>query len=227
MNMLTKIKKITQVKKRKGEIVFFDKNKISLAIEKAMKSVDSFDENKNKDLTEKVILILESKFINKIPSVEDVSDVIEYVLIASELINVAKSFILYREERRKLRESYIEEIDCDIVKDLKEKKISITKQAINVLNNSNQFKDLGLIIFLDRYSIKSKKNEIVVGDLVVVISKNDPKYPKKDIGIVKDISENKFDVKLHMLTGLYAEKENNYEFNQKLSFCEKPSESAN
>lgn len=227
MNMLTKIKKITQVKKRKGEIVSFDKNKIDFAIERAMKSVDAFDEHKKQDLTDKVILVLESKFVNKIPFVEEVSDAIEYVLIASEFAEVAKSFILYREERRKLRESQIEEIDCDIVIDLKQKGVMLTKQATNVLNNSTQFKDLGLIIYLDRYSTKSKRKEITTGDLVVVITKNDSKYPKKDIGIVKEISENKLSAKLHMITGLYAEKENNCEFEQKLSLCEKPFESAN
>ena len=68
-----------------------------------------------------------------------------------------KSFILYREERKKIRDLKKPTPDCDIVKDLKEKGISLSKQALNVLNNTTQFKDLGLIIFFDRYSIKTKK----------------------------------------------------------------------
>lgn len=226
MNMLTKITKITKIKKRSLEIVDFDKQKIKFAIIKAMKSVDKYDENLAENLVDKVILVLESKFINKIPSVEDASDTIEYVLIASELADIAKSFILYREERRKIRDSQEKTKDCKEVIDLKEKGISLSKQAINVLNNSQQFKDLGLIIFLDRYSVKTKKEDITSGDLVVTISKEDKKYPKKDIGVVKSI-DNQDNCILYMLTGIYADKTNNFEFKQERSKCEKPKESVN
>jgi len=222
MNMVLKIKKITQVKKRTGEIVDFNKLKIKTAILKAMKSVDQVNEPFLEVLVEKVILVLESKFINKIPSVEDVSDTIEYVLIASELTDVAKSFILYREEKRRLRETKEKVKDIEVVKKLKEKNISLSKQAINVLNNSSVFKDLGLIIFLDRYSLKSKRDQIEVGDLIITITKEDPKYPKKDIGIVKNIENNKF--LMHMITGVYADEFYNYEFTQDSSKCEKPQE---
>ena len=224
MNMILKIKKITQIKKRTGEIVEFNKQKINTAIFKAMKSVDEVDEKLLENLVDKVILVLESKFINKIPSVEDVSDAIEYVLIATELTTVAKSFIIYREEKRKLREQKEDVIDSDIVKDLKEKNVSLSKQAINVLNNSSIFKDLGLIIFLDRYSVKTKKDNIDIGDLIITITKDDVKYPKKDIGIVKDILPNN-DLKLHMISGVYADDFYNYEFIQDKSKCEKPFES--
>lgn len=223
MNMILKIKKITQVKKRTSEIVEFNKLKIKTAILKAMKSVDEVDENLLDTLVEKVVLVLESKFINKIPSVEDVSDTIEYVLIATELTNVAKSFILYREEKRKLRESQEKTVDCELVKNLKEKSIALSKQAINVLNNSSNFKDLGFIIFLDRYSVKTKREEIEIGDLVVTITKEDLKYPKKDVGIVKNIENNK--LTLHMITGVYADNHFNFQFSQDKSKCEKPQES--
>ncbi len=223
MNMVLKIKKITQVKKRTGEIVDFNKLKIRNAILKAMKSVDEVNESLLDVVVEKTILVLESKFINKIPSVEDVSDAIEYVLIATEITNVAKSFILYREEKRKLRETKEETKDIEIVKELKEKKITLSKQATNVLNNSYVFKDLGLIIFLDRYSLKTKRNEIEVGDLIITIIKEDFKYPKKDLGIVKNIENNK--LILHMITGIYADDFYKHEFVQEISKCEKPQES--
>jgi ribonucleoside-diphosphate reductase alpha chain len=188
-----------------------------------MKSVDQVNESLLETLVEKVILVLESKFVNKIPSVEDVSDTIEYVLIATEQTESAKSFILYREEKRKLRENKEIIEDKEIVKKLKDAKVSLSKQAINVLNNSDAFKDLGLIIFLDRYSLKSKRDQIEVGDLVITITKEDPKYPKKDIGIVKDIVNNK--LHLHMITGVYADQYYNYEFIQDQSKSEKPLES--
>lgn len=225
MNMLFKIKRITQVKKRTGDFVEFNKLKIRNAIYKAQQSVDEVNEDLLDSLVEKVILILESKFINKIPSVEDVSDTIEYVLIAGGYVNVVKSFILYREEKKKRRAKQKIIKDCEIVSFLKQKKVILSKQAINVLNNSNIFKDLSLIIFLDRYSVKTKKEDIDIGDLVITITKDDVKYPKKDIGIVKNIQHQ--NLILHMITGVYADEYYNYEFTQKRSKCEKPIESVN
>ena len=111
--MLTQIRKITKIKKRTGEIVEFNKDKIKLAISKAMVATDSQNELVLESVVDKVVLVLESKYINKIPSVEDVQDLIEYVLIASELSAVAKAYILYREERRKIRDSQEKIEDTD------------------------------------------------------------------------------------------------------------------
>lgn len=223
--MLTQIKKITKINKRTGETVDFNKDKIKLAISKAMLATDSYNELVLESVVDKVVLVLESKFINKIPSVEDAQDVIEYVLIASELSTVAKAYILYREERRKARESQEKIIDCAFVKTLKENGVDLSKQAVNVLNNSTQFIDLGLIIFLDRYSLKTKREDIKEGDLIICIIKDDFKFPKKDIGIVKRIVDQK--LVLHMITGMYADVSNNFEFIQEISKCEKPSEAVN
>jgi ribonucleoside-diphosphate reductase alpha chain len=223
--MLTQIKKITKIKKRTGEIVDFNKDKIKLAISKAMFATDSHNELVLESIVDKVVLVLESKFINKIPSVEEVQDIIEYVLIASELSAIAKAYILYREERRRIRESQEKIDDSDFVKTLKEKGVDLSKQAVNVLNNSTQFIDLGLIIFLDRYSLKTKREDIKEGDLIICITKDDIKYPKKDIGIVKKIVDH--NLVLHMITGLYADEQNKFEFIQEASKCEKPSEAVN
>jgi len=223
--MLTQIKKITKIKKRTGETVDFNKDKIKLAISKAMLATDSHNELVLESLVDKVVLVLESKFINKVPSVEDVQDIIEYVLIASELSSIAKAYILYREERRKTRDSQEKVDDSDVVKALREKGVDLSKQAVNVLNNSTQFIDLGLIIFLDRYSLKTKREDIKEGDLIICITKDDVKYPKKDIGIVKKIIDR--NLVLHMITGLYADEQNKFEFTQETSKCEKPSEAVN
>ncbi len=223
--MLTQIKKITKIKKRTGETVDFNKDKIKLAISKAMLATDSHNELVLESLVDKVVLVLESKFINKVPSVEDVQDIIEYVLIASELSSIAKAYILYREERRKTRDSQEKIDDSEFVKTLREKGVDLSKQAVNVLNNSTQFIDLGLIIFLDRYSLKTKREDIKEGDLIICITKDDVKYPKKDIGIVKKIIDR--NLVLHMITGLYADEQNKFEFTQEASKCEKPSEAVN
>jgi len=223
--MLTQIRKITKIKKRTGEVVDFNKDKIKLAISKAMIATDSLNELVLESVVDKVVLVLESKFINKIPAVEDVQDVIEYVLIASELSAIAKAYILYREERRKIRDSQEKVDDTELVKSLREKGVDLSKQAVNVLNNSTQFIDLGLIIFLDRYSLKTKREDIKEGDLVICISKDDIKFPKKDVGIVKKIIDK--NLVLYMITGQFADEKNNFELTQEISKCEKPSESVN
>jgi len=224
--MLTQIKKITKVKKRTGEVVDFNKDKIKIAISKAMVATDSLNELVLESVVDKIVLVLESKFMTKVPSVEDVQDVIEYVLIASELSVIAKAYILYREDRRRIREATEETEDSIDVKKLREQNVELSKQAVEVLNNSQQLSELGKLIFLDRYSVKTKKEDIVVGDLVIVLTKEDYKFPKKDIGIVKKIVD-KDKLTIHMITGVYASKENNFEFFQERQRCEKPSESVN
>lgn len=91
--------------------------------------------------------------------------------------------------------------DIPLVKELKEKGLVLTDKASDILNNSTYLKEMGLIIFLDRYAIKDHRNSFVVGDLMVAVSKDHPKYPKKDIGIVTKI-DGSF-LHLHMVTGAF------------------------
>lgn len=46
----------------------------------------------------------------------------------------------------------------------------------------------GYKIFLDRYTLKAPKGELEVDDLVLVITKKDPKFPQKEIGFVKEVA---------------------------------------
>lgn len=114
--------------------------------------------------------------------------------------------------------------DSKEVIQLRERGIQLTEQAIHVLNGSTQFDELGRMIFLDRYSIKSKRETMEKGDLCIVITLEDTKYPKKDIGIVTNIDTSET-VTLHMLTGKYATPEENHTFKQHLRKCSKPMES--
>ena len=95
----------------------------------------------------------------------------------------------------------LEEIkEAEIVKELKEKKVLLSKQAERILNGIQSLGEIGRMIFLDRYSIKSKKEDINVGDLVIVVTKKDPKYPKKDLAIVlEEVDE--FNFKVLVITG--------------------------
>jgi len=91
------------VKKRDGRIVPFDKEKIAEAIFKAAQSVGGENKYLAEDLAEAVTLYLEKKFQSKIPSVEEIQDIVERVLIKTGHAKTAKAYILYRQKRANIR----------------------------------------------------------------------------------------------------------------------------
>lgn len=214
----------TQIRKRDGSIVAFDENKITEAIFKAAQSVGGNDRSMAKALADRVVALVGQAFSQTVPSVEDIQDLVEKVLIEEGHAKTAKAYIIYRQKRAEEREKEGNVPDCPEVKKLKELRVFISKQAEHILNTSTVLDELGRAIFLDRYSIKTKREEISKGDLVIAITKEDAKYPKKDLGIIKDILPDETCV-IHIITGKYAASENNYEFRQSLWKCDKPLES--
>lgn len=98
-------KHISKILKRSGDIVDFDKNKISQAIWSAMQACGEGSEKLASDLSNRVVEKLEKKFHFKtIPAVEEIQDVVEEVLIENKLIKTAKAYILYRDQHRQIRE---------------------------------------------------------------------------------------------------------------------------
>ena len=91
------------VTKRDGRKVDFDKSKIKIAVLKAFIDVDgeetAYAKEKARDIANYV------EFLNKDLSVEEVQDLVEEKLMASNRKDVARSYILYRYERNKLRKS--------------------------------------------------------------------------------------------------------------------------
>ncbi len=90
--------------KRSGETVPFNAAKIREAIRKASNAV------KEEPLTQDSIVTLTNEVVEKIPhgqtpTVEQVQDIVEEVLIAHDLPKTSKAYILYRAERSKLRQT--------------------------------------------------------------------------------------------------------------------------
>lgn len=94
---------VTQIKKRNGNIVNFDKQKIAIAITKANKETneDGMTVAVN-DLVAKVIERLE--YIEGIITVECIQDVVEDVLLDSDYKQTARAYIIYRERQKQKRE---------------------------------------------------------------------------------------------------------------------------
>jgi len=95
---------IKKVKKRDGRIVDFDRAKIEQAIMRAAAAVGSQIENAQQ-VRDAVVQNLDNSFKNSIPTVEDVQDAVEQILIQYGRSNMAKAFILYRRKRQELREA--------------------------------------------------------------------------------------------------------------------------
>lgn len=95
---------ITTIKKRDGREVAFDIEKIANAIYQAAASVGGHDYDEAMKLAEMVVKEISSTIIGRIPSVEEVQDMVERVLIEEGHAKTAKSFILYRAQRTQERE---------------------------------------------------------------------------------------------------------------------------
>ncbi len=99
-------KTIQQVIKRNGEIVAFDASKIKKAVFKALTASGQGDGKLSEKICAKVVKFLERRFKgDEIPTIEQIQDIVEEVLILEDLTATAKAYILYREQRRKIREA--------------------------------------------------------------------------------------------------------------------------
>lgn len=92
------------IKKRDGRTAKFDRKKIEKAIEKAGLETGEFDAAQAVELTDKVLGVLETRNQKRLPSVEDIQDIVEDALIDSKLKKTAKAYIIYRDQHKKLRE---------------------------------------------------------------------------------------------------------------------------
>ena len=176
---------IEQIKKRDGIATKFDVSRIANAIFKASQSIGEPNLPLANELANKITEYLEL-MDDEVPDIEIVQDVVEKVLIEEGHVELAKEFIIYRYRRSLVRnESAIS--NCKNVDNLLSKDIYLSAQAIHILNNSKGFSKLGRLIFLDRYSQKDQDRNIRVGDLVIVITKEDSRFPKKELAITLSI----------------------------------------
>lgn len=95
---------IKSIRKREGNIVEFNENKITHAVFAAMQSVGEENQDVAKKITDQIVDKLEEIFKDKIPHVEEVQDIVEETLIKEGMTKVAKAYILYRDKRRRIRE---------------------------------------------------------------------------------------------------------------------------
>jgi len=101
-----KLNKIEQIKKRDGRIVPFDTEKITQAVFKAVQAVGDNDRSKAIKVSHQAVAILEITCRGgRIPEVEEVQDLVEKMLVENGYAEIAKAYILYREQHSQLRET--------------------------------------------------------------------------------------------------------------------------
>ena len=93
------------VRKRDGRLEEFDKNRITNAIWKAARAVGGRDRKLAERLSDQVVKMLEKRFgEDGVPTVEEIQDTVEKVLIENGHAKTAKAYILYRKQHQDLRE---------------------------------------------------------------------------------------------------------------------------
>ena len=136
---------IGEIRKRNGSVANFNKDKISNAIYKALDALSKADRGLADELTGRVVQkLIEHGFSASIPpSVEDIQDLVESTLIDKDYSEIAKAYILYRHERRKIRDEKMRILNAKILD-------PVTKKFdLNCLR-----------VLASRYLLRNNKNEI-------------------------------------------------------------------
>lgn len=94
--------RVTHIRKRDGTVVLFDDNRISNAIYKALVATKRGDFSDAQKLGNLVVEKLNSNGW-EVPTVEQIQDVVEKILIEHSSPEVAKAYIVYRKEKQDLR----------------------------------------------------------------------------------------------------------------------------
>ena len=137
---------INEIRKRSGAVTVFNQDKISNAIFKALAATSKADRVLADQLANKVVqkLVEQGFTSSRSPSVEDIQDIVESTLIDCGNSDIAKAYIVYRHERRKLRDDKM--------------KVLNTKSLDPVSKNF----DLNCLrVLASRYLFRNNKNEII------------------------------------------------------------------
>ena len=116
---------ILKVQKRDGRIVRFDKSLISKAIYKAMCEVGAIEEKIANDIASNIEKHTDKEHL----SVNEIQILVENELMKSDMPDVARAYIIYRNKRDKARNSKSNQIIADIIA---AKKNDITRENANM-----------------------------------------------------------------------------------------------
>ena len=134
-----------EIRKRNGKKSKFDQNKITNAIFKALMATNLGDRGLAEELAKGVLekLAMQGFSSTNAPSVEDIQDIVESTLIEQGHSEIAKAYILYRHERRKIRDEKMKVLNTETLD-------SVSKNFdLNCLR-----------VLASRYLLRNGRNEI-------------------------------------------------------------------
>ena len=134
-----------EIRKRNGKKSKFDQNKITNAIFKALMATNQGDRGLAEELAKGVLekLAMQGFSSANAPSVEDIQDIVESTLIEQGHSEIAKAYILYRHERRKIRDEKMKVLNTETLD-------SVSKNFdLNCLR-----------VLASRYLLRNGRNEI-------------------------------------------------------------------
>lgn len=158
---------LTKIKKRDGELVDFDRERIESAISLACEAAGEPAKEFIPELTDAIVHDLEHVFgdifTNRTPTVEDIQDVVERHLVKANRFNIAKTYILYREKRKEEREEHREKL----VQQFEKHSMQVTKS-----DGSKERFDLGKIQVVFDRAVKGYEEQCHFEDLIEAFKKN-------------------------------------------------------
>ena len=90
--------------KRDGAEVPFDAKRITVALTKAGRATGDFGEDEAQLLTQRTLKVLRHRFVGAPPTVEQVQDVVEQMLVDANHTKTFRAYATYRDQRHRLRQ---------------------------------------------------------------------------------------------------------------------------
>ncbi|WP_370676803.1 ribonucleoside triphosphate reductase [Pleomorphomonas sp. PLEO] len=103
MSEISPVKPPLSVLKRSGALAPFDADKIRSAVERAGAASGEFSSAEAQLLAMQAVKVIAHRFAERMPSIEEIQDVVEQVLISANHFATARAYIVYREQRARLR----------------------------------------------------------------------------------------------------------------------------
>jgi uridine kinase len=178
--------KITHVIKRTGAVVPFNAGRITNAIYRAAVAVGGRDRSIAERLAEQVVAILEERTPpGQYPTIEEIQDVVEKVLIHNGHAKVAKAYILYREEQARRR---------------REKAGRGYKESGNIPWRKI-YEVLRWSVDHNLHTVESLNERIARGEFADIVRESDRHYEEEIETAVQLITERRGEVRLVIIAG--------------------------
>ncbi len=178
--------KTKNVVKRDGRVVPFNQERIANAIYRAAVSVGGRDRSIAQGLSDQVVSIVDDRFEPETPpSVEEIQDIVEKVLIENGHAKVAKAYILYRDERNRRR--------------LQGK--STADQQKEYIPWAKLWSVLDWSAAHDLNTVQGLNRRIQKGEALDIVMESETEYAQDLFAVESSIFENRDEIKLATIAG--------------------------